>query len=584
MTIYLKLDNTTDNFSLQQKIEINSIKTSKNPTKTRVKSLRLNKSTSSVENTIFSNLKEERPCSTSLNLTSKINSQRGDKRETNQVDDIAKKSLHIIPKIEIIESGSNSTESPILSPPLNSSLSLFSKKKNKRSSLFSKQKNKRSSFSADESKGKVNSKSPISLAESNYRDNLKNFLEENNLPLHRSQIYKFLLRPDQEKFRKDFLIAGPWMDFVQQTQKNKKSGLVHEMKLLYCTTQEDEQQAIEQKKVILQFAIALIEHKIFTEEQMKELMNIVIAENELHSILLSNLIKDLQNIKVKHLEHVQDIEYIIENKNEMALVEQFEKIARGKMNPSEQKKFIKDFSISLSVIASNSLKGIHIDEFCNQAWEKHPEHAPNIAYYIKLFNQLGLFLKNQILSSEKKNQRLRVHSAVIQLTRQLIEDHNYSFAMPCLGALQDPNITRTLPSLSKENSKAVDEISELFSPFGDFRNLKNAMKSCEEMAIPYTFNLEDDLKKLILVDDGNPSCKDGMINLHRLELCAKILKNITDKQKNLQWRKNLAYDVEKAMKVDLDDNQIEKRSLDLVPEDPKLRRKSTRIDLVQIST
>src|SRR5262249_55071093 len=129
-------------------------------------------------------------------------------------------------------------------------------------------------------------------------------------------------------------------------------------------------------------------------------------------------------------------------------------------------------------------------------------------------------------------------------------------AMACLGSLEDSDIKRTLPPLSSKESDAVSQLGKLFSPRHGFKKLNKKVKFCKEKAIPCAFNLGVNLHQLVLADDGNPNRISGVINLNRLEIAAKILKDIQNKQKNLKWHNHLLYDVEKAMKITLNDNEI----------------------------
>jgi hypothetical protein len=360
---------------------------------------------------------------------------------------------------------------------------------------------------------------------------------------HRIQLYRFLLKPQQEQFRQDFLVAAPWMSFFDKA-KNKKPLLVQQMVQIYS----DPSCSLEQKKVILQFAQDVVSRGFFEKRMLQKLLCIaeLEIENDLHlNEELTQLVTALKRAQPK-VELARKIKYEMNHPEPETLAKQWKRVAKGKIKISKKdRNFIQDFAQDLATLSANSLKMIHQVEFYRQAWAK-PElqgNAPNIQYFIHFFNQIHAFVLQKILEAENQKERHHLYLAFVKITQCLIKTHHdYSSAMAIVSALGSPILTQIV---SEKVAQSVFPLEEFFSSRGNYKELRAAIENCQTMAIPCVPYFGLFLSDFTFMDDGNSDRigKKEMINLEKMELAAKIHHKLEHFQNQLEKRQNLQYNL-----------------------------------------
>ena len=392
---------------------------------------------------------------------------------------------------------------------------------------------KRALLDIDQSKALAD----IDQSQTTYVELIKEFVKEEK-GFNRTQAYRFLLSPSQEQFRKDFLLAAPWMEFVQEAQKVKTPILVKQMVEIYTNPHSSE----EQKKVILEFGQHLVELGIFSKKNMRGLQIALQKENP----KLTRLAAKFVSAKPKPLTKAQDIQYRVENPKEGRLVAQFSKLAKGKMKRKERDKFITDFAQDLAIIATNNFKSIHPSELYRQVWSKNWEAAPNISNSTVTINQISGFVVQQILTAEKLKERDRLYSAYVKIAFQLIkEHHDYSSSMAIFLALGKPALQKCV---SPKIADSVQELEELMTMLGNYKNLRKEVQNCKDANIPHIPFIAMTLKDFTFMDDGNPNRnEEKMINFGRLEGAASLHETMHQVQNKLEERTDLHYDLYKEI-------------------------------------
>lgn len=357
-------------------------------------------------------------------------------------------------------------------------------------------------------------------------------------------IHSFLFKSYGIDFRKDFLLAGPWMKFGQDS-----AALINQMEKIFTA----KGCPVGKKKAILEFAKQGIEQGVLKDSNMNHLK----AQLSMQSLILSGkndknptikkLATDLELAKTQVLK-AKDIVYSIEvNANNSDLDAQFEKIAIGAKKKSlRDQNFIKDFAEDLATITFNTRNSIQPSEFHRQAWTKDnaSEIAPNITFAIDTFNRISDFVMDQIVRRggvDGENERARVYSAFVEIAKELIETHHdYHSAYAIFCGLNNQCVSRLKIKESEKTKKTRENIAQLFDFQKNFKNVRDAYKNCEQNQLSFTQIISTLTKDFTFVSDGNPDHIENKINFDKFGM-AKAIHN--DAMKIQGKPKCLHYDV-----------------------------------------
>lgn len=426
-----------------------------------------------------------------------------------------------------------------------------------------------------------NFREKVAHSKKTYTESLKNFIwfGKKANRTEQQQIHRFLLKPYEKEFRKDFLLDGPWMSFGKES-----SALIDEMEKIF----NEEGCSIEQKEVILKFASKAIEQGVLKDkDKATNLMHHVTADNApgLQRIIqkakenpeLKDLAERLEKAKPM-LRH--DIDYKIdESANRTSLAICLESLAQGKiLELKRDRNFIKDFASDLATLSSNQFKNVQPSELHGQAWTKtnFAEIGPNLKIAIDSFNQKSSFIADTVLSGNDLKECYLLYAAFIEVAKQLVDvHHDYNSAQMINSALNNSSLTRLFTDEAWEKKpravqKGEEFLSNLFSTEKNFKNLRDAYQKCEAEGIAYTPVQVLVLSDLTFMDDGNPDTIDGKTNFEKMEMLKNKHTEFKNAQEALPEETFLHYDLPHQMQPTYDDEgQKFARSLQLKPRKPK---------------
>lgn len=346
--------------------------------------------------------------------------------------------------------------------------------------------------------------------------------------------YRLLLTPDSrlDTLRQDFFIAAPWMNFIEKNENQD---------LLVTRLVEAYQEAKDKEKIdsILGFAKELIKKGILPRDKMEPLLEEMEKKEDSNLVHFREEVREKPLHKMKSISSDKNINYVGKNSDDdRELIEDsLKRIAAGKMSKTEKKEFIKGLCNSLTVELSRTFVSINPREFHNEAWHKDPDHAPKLSYYINLINGVEAFLERHILTTQDKKGRMRLYNVMMDATKLLIEQRDYLGAFIIYSALtkielqKDENGKEIMPKKS-DVKKKLNELSDgLFSPEGQYKELREEIGKDKT---PYLPLLSPYLQKLIGANENSQKDENGKINIYRLQIFAKVQKNIEAEKKSAQ--------------------------------------------------
>ncbi len=408
-----------------------------------------------------------------------------------------------------------------------------------------------------------------------------------------TQLYRFLLKPEQKQIRDDFLLAGPWMSFFQEDiEKAKALATVNERykealqignlsndansELTAAKAQgpillkqmenlfNAENCTDTQKKVILEFASKLIQRGIFPKDVFEQGP---LSEKNISDMILTLKSSDLIDIatafintKANPQQQAENIEYAFLLKsqpsqhkkwpsnpfkqkskigphpiNYPSLFDSFSLIA--KKERTNEKDFIEQFSQDLAVLSYHNMKTIHPSELYRQTWVKKQDQAPNISHIANAFNQLSAFVVDQIVNTNDLKESQRIYTIFVKIAAQLLTLHDYQDTMSIICGLSNAAVNRLVKSfnLPKDIETSFQKQTELFSFDKNFKNLNQHLellrhpKSKGQQPIGHVPYLATFLSQLTFADDGNPDHVD-QINFSRILMLAQIHRQIETAQ------------------------------------------------------
>jgi son of sevenless-like protein len=213
------------------------------------------------------------------------------------------------------------------------------------------------------------------------------------------------------------------------------------------------------------------------------------------------------------------------------------KIPTLKKTPRGPKSILKNYhrkeiARQLALIDFEMFSKIEAKECLNSAWTKESREtmAPNIHAMTQFFNRISAWVGTEVVKVEKLSDRVRAVCKVIKVAKRSYDLHNYNAVFSVMSGLNSSPIHRlrqTWDALPKEYMQIYDELSELMSRDGNFKNLRTALKDGTPPSIPYVGLY---LKDLTFIEDGSPKyiTRDEvkMINFSKCRQFAAVIRDI----------------------------------------------------------
>uniref|UniRef100_UPI00358EC36F ras-specific guanine nucleotide-releasing factor 2-like n=1 Tax=Myxine glutinosa TaxID=7769 RepID=UPI00358EC36F len=172
---------------------------------------------------------------------------------------------------------------------------------------------------------------------------------------------------------------------------------------------------------------------------------------------------------------------------------------------------------------------IPYEEFLGQSWMKPNKNdkTPCILKATKHFNEVSNLVVWEIVRQPDLVQRTAVIEkwvAVADICRCL---HNYNGILEIASALNRSAVFRlkkTWARVSKQTKGMIEKLQKIVSSEGRFKNLREALKSCDALCVPY---LGMYLTDLAMIEEGTSNfTPEGLVNFSKMRMIAHIIREI----------------------------------------------------------
>lgn len=183
-------------------------------------------------------------------------------------------------------------------------------------------------------------------------------------------------------------------------------------------------------------------------------------------------------------------------------------------------------AIQITLVDHELLRAIKPSEFLHKNFTRLAL-SPNFNCMVNKFNEWGMWVCSVVLAHEKLNDRVSIIAYFIELAKCCVEINNFNAGCALIGGLNHSSISRLKSSWEKVPSKSLQDYERLLNLFDmslNYKNYREALKSCKPPAIPYLGLFPKDLTA---VEEGNENLTlDGLINFEKFRLLSKQIKKI----------------------------------------------------------
>ncbi|KIC71169.1 RasGEF domain-containing protein [Candidatus Protochlamydia amoebophila] len=406
-----------------------------------------------------------------------------------------------------------------------------------------------------------------------YIEKIETALATEGKPLTMETLVPFLLQLDQNQLRQDFLFGAGWMNFIKKDDGSNIEILSKALIDVFKKHAELEKQAktdgnplyalnsqvVEEKKVVLDFAVQLVKRGIVKKEAFHELLelaqkdaNHTIRENlsGKYALALNSVLTTPSNSPIDVVSQMQVANPAIN------LSEQFSALAKGKMSSKEEKEFISAFMSDLNHASTAIFKAIQPEEFHGLKWNKGTaedkrNNAPNITTNIAFFNQIARFVGQEILMNPtySSKDRMRVYETFVKMADRFAngDPRNYEMTTAIIAGLNAAPVFNTMQkeSISNEIKATLNKLQTLLSTDFNSKALRDTYKGLQSKATPYMPKTGVYLTDFTFLDEGNPETKsDGIsLNLKKLKLLGEQQRRIENEAQALPLNQNLNFNI-----------------------------------------
>ena len=247
----------------------------------------------------------------------------------------------------------------------------------------------------------------------------------------------------------------------------------------------------------------------------------------------------------------------------------------------------KEIARQITLITQYLYRNIDCQEFILAGWTKKDkmEKSPNITKIILRFNTISRWIMEEILSYDSSKYRAKVIETFINVAEELRNIHNLNDCFAIITTFNHLCIKRlkkTWKLVSQNAKNKQKELSKLCSILKNFENIKNEflqyknnvtdINEIKEGCIPY---LAPYLKDLAFLEEGHKYFNDNkLINIHKILIVGKIIKNIKESQMFIYFYKPVYSLAILSDPEPLEDNELTALSEALEPKFKLSLRKS----------
>ncbi len=235
----------------------------------------------------------------------------------------------------------------------------------------------------------------------------------------------------------------------------------------------------------------------------------------------------------------------------------------------------------ITIITQYLYRNIGCHEFLLAGWTKKDkmEKSPNISKIIDRFNKISKWIMEEILSYDSSKDRAKVIEVFLCVAEELKNLHNLNDCFAVITTFNHLCIKRLKKTWGKVTQNAKNrqsELSNLCSILKNFEKIKNEflqyknnvnnINELQEGCIPY---LAPYLKDLAFLEEGHKYFNDKkLINIHKILIVGKIIKNIKESQMFVY-----AYKPVYSLSILSDPNPLEDEALTTLSEllEPKFK-------------
>jgi son of sevenless-like protein len=184
-----------------------------------------------------------------------------------------------------------------------------------------------------------------------------------------------------------------------------------------------------------------------------------------------------------------------------------------------------DIAKQLTLISNNLFSKVEYKEFLNTNWTKKEKYllAPNIMKIIERFNNLSLFIMEEVLAYDKKKHRAGVIEKFIDVAFECKNINNFNDCMTIISSLNSyivKGLNKTWKVLNKQSSALFNNLNEFCSYEGNYANIRAELLT-QKPCVPYLGLI---LKDLAFIEEGPKyiNC-DNLINLEKINKVAEVI-------------------------------------------------------------
>jgi len=171
-------------------------------------------------------------------------------------------------------------------------------------------------------------------------------------------------------------------------------------------------------------------------------------------------------------------------------------------------------------------------ELLNQSWNKQKlkYRSPTVVNLIQRSTRLSMWVASVVLYADKIMQRAKVLEKMIDIAQLLRSFGNFNTLMGMIAGLNLSAVHRlkaTSKKIPKEKRKALEDLVELMSPEGSYKNYRAVISSCSPPTIPY---IGVSLTDLTFIEEGNPDMLNGQINFRKRQMTYKVIREVIQYQ------------------------------------------------------
>ncbi|KAJ3429434.1 guanine nucleotide exchange factor [Anaeramoeba flamelloides] len=162
---------------------------------------------------------------------------------------------------------------------------------------------------------------------------------------------------------------------------------------------------------------------------------------------------------------------------------------------------------------------------------KKDHKSQNIIKMIKKFNDVSLYVTEQIVSQKTLRRRAAQFVRWINVCELLREMNNFDSLLMIVRTMNNSNCKRlkvTRSEVSKNHWKSFDNLIKDVKSIEDVKKYKDILKTCKLPALPYFGAFKSDLT---YVSDDSSSTIEGLINFRKRKSLYNIMREIKKYQK-----------------------------------------------------